>query len=70
WATLQMDPWMRFQNSAKVAQLYMDNDPQNRINRNVRAQNLPPGRGLLVSVDGDVEGVLVGLPSSVIPPQQ
>lgn len=48
----------------------MDNDPQNRINRNVRAQNLPPGRGLLVSVDGDVEGVLVGLPSSVIPPQQ
>ena len=48
----------------------MDNDPQNRINRNVRAQTLPPGRGLLVSVDGDVEGVLVGLPSSVIPPQQ
>lgn len=47
----------------------MDNDPQNRINRNVRAQTLPPGRGLLVSVDGDVEGVLVGLPSSVIPPQ-
>jgi hypothetical protein len=70
WATLQMDPWMRFQNSAKVAQLYMDNDPQNRINRNVRAQTLPPGRGLLVGVDGDVEGVLVGLPSSVIPPQQ
>jgi hypothetical protein len=47
----------------------MNNDPQNRINRNVRAQTLPPGRGLLVSVDGDVEGVLVGLPSSVIPPQ-
>jgi hypothetical protein len=48
----------------------MDNDPQNRINRSVRAQALPPGRGLLVSADGDVEGVLVGLPSSAIPPQQ
>lgn len=47
----------------------MDNDPQNRINRNVRAQALPPGRGLLVSADGDVEGVLVGLPSSFTPPQ-
>lgn len=70
WATLQMDPWIRFQNSAKVAQLYMDNDPQNRINRNVRAQALPPGRGLLVSADGDVEGVLVGLPSTFTPPPQ
>lgn len=69
WATLQMDPWIRFQNSAKVAQLYMDNDPQNRINRNVRAQALPPGRGLLLSADGDVEGVLVGLPSTVITQQ-
>ncbi|QUR69460.1 type VII secretion protein EccCa [Mycobacterium spongiae] len=63
WATMPMDPWMRFQTSAKVAQLYMDNDPQNRINRLVRAQTLPPGRGLLVGADGDVEGVLVGLPS-------
>lgn len=69
WATLQMDPWMRFQNSAKVSQLYMDNDPQNRISRVVRAQALPPGRGLLLSADGDVEGVLVGLPSSVAPGQ-
>jgi len=69
WATLQMDPWMRFQNSAKVAQLYMDNDPQNRINRVVRAQALPPGRGLLLSADGDVEGVLVGMPSTAVAPQ-
>lgn len=69
WATLQMDPWMRFQNSAKVTQLYMDNDPQNRINRAVRAQALPPGRGLLLSADGDVEGVLVGLPSTAVAPQ-
>jgi len=63
WATLQMDPWWRFQTSAKVAQLYMDNDPQNKINRLVRAQALPPGRGLLVTDDSDVEGILVGLPS-------
>ena len=64
FATLQMDPWMRFQTSAKVAQLYMDNDPQNRINRSVRAQALPPGRGLLISADDAVEGILVGLPST------
>ena len=63
WATLTMDPWMRFQTAAKVAQLYMDNDPENKINRFHRAQALPPGRGLLVGVDGDVEGILVGSPS-------
>lgn len=60
----------RFQNSAKVGQLYMDNDPQNRINRMVRAQALPPGRGLMVGVDGDIEGVLVGMPSTASTPQQ
>jgi hypothetical protein len=43
----------------------MDNDPQNKINRFVRAQALPPGRGLLVTDDSDVEGILVGLPSMV-----
>ncbi|MCV7103213.1 type VII secretion protein EccCa [Mycobacterium palustre] len=65
WATLTMDPWMRFQTAAKVGQLFMDNDPENKINRFVRAQALPPGRGLMVGVDGDVEGILVGLPSTV-----
>jgi len=44
----------------------MDNDPQNKINRVVRAQALPPGRGLLVIDDADVEGILVGLPSMVV----
>lgn len=63
WATMPMDPRVKSQTSAKVAQLYMDNDPQNRINRSVRAQTLPPGRGLLVGADGDVEGILVGYPS-------
>jgi hypothetical protein len=48
----------------------MDNDPQNRINRTVRAQSLPPGRGLLLSADGDVEGILVGMPSTAPPPPQ
>jgi type VII secretion protein EccCa/type VII secretion protein EccCb len=67
FATLQMDPWIRFQTSAKVAQLFLDNDPQNRINRLVRAQALPPGRGLLLSADEAVEGILVGLPSTVAP---
>jgi hypothetical protein len=41
----------------------MDNDPQNKINRVVRAQALPAGRGLLVNDDADVEGILVGLAS-------
>jgi type VII secretion protein EccCb len=67
FATLQMDPWMRFQTSAKVAQIYMDNDPQNKINRTIRAQALPPGRGLLLSADDTVEGILVGLPSTAAP---
>jgi len=43
----------------------MDNDPQNKVNRLVRAQALPAGRGLLVN-DSEVEGVLVGVPSSMI----
>lgn len=65
-----MDPWVKSQTSAKVAQLYMDNDPQNRINRSVRAQTLPPGRGLLVGADGDVGdfgGVSVGARRAVGP---
>ena len=39
------------------------NDPQTvKVFGRVSAQQLPPGRGLLVSTDGAVEGVLVGTP--------
>ncbi|OBH14767.1 MULTISPECIES: type VII secretion protein EccCa [Mycolicibacter] len=63
---LEMDPWVKTQRSAKVPTLFMDNDPQNKVSRNVRAQALPAGRGLLVIDDSSVEGVLVGVPSSMI----
>ena len=42
---------------------FMDNDPQTvKVFGRVSAQQLPPGRGLLVTTDGDIEGVLVGAP--------
>lgn len=63
---LEMDPWVKTQRSAKVPTLFMDNDPQNKVSRTVRAQALPAGRGLLVTDDSGVEGVLVGVPSSMI----
>ena len=63
---LEMDPWMKTQRTAKVPLLFMDNDPQNKVNRTVRAQALPAGRGMLVTNDSEVEGVLVGVPSSMI----
>jgi hypothetical protein len=30
----------------------------------INAQQLPPGRGLLVTTEGDIEGVLVGAPET------
>ena len=62
---LEMDPWVKTQRSAKAPTLFMDNDPQNKVNRLVRAQSLPAGRGLFVD-DAAVEGVLVGVPSSML----
>ena len=64
FATLEMDRWVKFQRSAKVPTLYMDNDPQNKVNQWVRVQALPPGRGLLVTNDTEVEGILVGVPAA------
>ncbi|MEB3020128.1 type VII secretion protein EccCa [[Mycobacterium] crassicus] len=63
---LEMDPWVKTQRTAKVPTLFMDNDPQNKVNRTMRAQALPAGRGLLVKDDSDVEGILVGVPSSMV----
>jgi type VII secretion protein EccCa/type VII secretion protein EccCb len=66
WGALEMDPWMKFQKMANAPFLYMDNDPRNKIGRVLRAQPLPPGRGLLVADDANSEGVLVGLPSTAL----
>lgn len=63
---LEMDAWVKTQRTAKVPTLFMDNDPQNKVTRTIRAQALPAGRGLLVTNDSEVEGVLVGVPSSMI----
>ncbi|MEO8814395.1 MAG: hypothetical protein ABI307_12255, partial [Mycobacterium sp.] len=63
---LEMDAWVKTQRTAKVLTLFMDNDPQNKVTRTIRAQALPAGRGLLVTNDSDVEGVLVGVPSSMV----
>lgn len=63
---LEMDPWVKTQRTAKAPTLFMDNDPQHKVNRTRRAQALPAGRGLLVTDDSDGEGVLVGVPSSLI----
>ena len=41
----------------------MDNDPQAvKVFGRISAQQLPPGRGLFVTTDGEIEGVLVGTP--------
>ena len=63
---IEQDPWVKFQRSAKVPVLYMDNSTSERITKTVRAQELPAGRGLLVVSDTEVEGVLVGVPSPLL----
>jgi hypothetical protein len=45
--------------------LFMDNDPATvKVFARVSSQQLPPGRGLLVTTEGEIEGVLVGTPES------
>ena len=46
---------------ARAPTLFMDNDPAAvKVFGRTGAQQLPPGRGLLVTTDGVIEGVLVG----------
>nr|WP_313957380.1 type VII secretion protein EccCa [Mycolicibacterium llatzerense] len=66
FGVLEMDAWIKFQRAAKVPFLYMDNSPAERIAKNIRAQELPPGRGQLLIGDNDVEGVLVGVPTPML----
>jgi type VII secretion protein EccCa/type VII secretion protein EccCb len=64
WASqVVMNPLLQKLTGSRSPTLFMDNDPANvKVHGRVAAQQLPPGRGLLVTTDGEMEGVLVGTP--------
>ncbi len=64
WAGVSaMSPFLQKLTGSRAPTLFMDNDPQTvKVFGRTSAQQLPPGRGLLVSTDGVMEGVLVGAP--------
>jgi type VII secretion protein EccCa/type VII secretion protein EccCb len=63
WAAqVVMNPFVQKLTGARSPTLFMDNDPANvKVFDRTSAQQLPPGRGLLVTTDGEIEGVLVGI---------
>ncbi len=67
WAAVSaMNPLLQKLTGARTPTLFMDNDPQTvKVFGRVSAQQLAAGRGLLVSPEGAVEGVLVGAPTPV-----
>lgn len=57
-----MNPLVQKLTGSRSPTLFMDNDPANvKVFGRTNAQQLPPGRGLLVTSDGEIEGVLVGV---------
>jgi type VII secretion protein EccCa/type VII secretion protein EccCb len=64
WAGVSVtNPFLQKMTSSRAPTLYMDNDPTTvKVFGRTSAQQLPPGRGLLVTTDGAIEGVLVGSP--------
>ena len=64
WAGVStMNPFLQKLTGARTPTLFMDNDPATvKVFGRTSAAQLPPGRGLLVSTDGVMEGVLVGTP--------
>lgn len=64
WAGVSaMSPFLQKLTGSRAPTLFMDNDPQTvKVFGRASAQQLPPGRGLLVNTDGVMEGVLVGTP--------
>jgi type VII secretion protein EccCa/type VII secretion protein EccCb len=64
WAGVSaMSPFLQKLTGSRAPTLFMDNDPQNvKVFGRTSAQQLPPGRGLLITTDGALEGVLVGTP--------
>ena len=64
WAGVSvMNPFMQKLTGSRSPTLFMDNDPATvKVFARISAQQLPPGRGMLVTTEGDIEGVLVGSP--------
>ena len=64
WAGISvMNPLLQKMTSSRSPTLFMDNDPAMvKVFGRTSAQQLPPGRGLLVTTDGAMEGVLIGAP--------
>lgn len=64
WAGVSaMNPFLQKLTGARTPTLFMDNDPAAvKVFGRTSAAQLPPGRGLLVTTDGVMEGVLVGTP--------
>lgn len=64
WAGISaMSPFLQKLTGSRAPTLFLDNDPQSvKVFGRISAQQLPPGRGLLVTTSGVVEGVLAGLP--------
>ena len=63
WAGVSaMSPFLAKMTGSRAPTLFMDNDPQLvKVFGRTPAQQLPPGRALLVTTEGAIEGVLVGL---------
>ena len=64
WAGVSVtNPFLQKMTSSRAPTLFMDNDPAAvKVFGRISAKQLPPGRGLLVTTDGTIEGVLVGVP--------
>jgi type VII secretion protein EccCb len=64
WAGVSvMNPFLQKMTGSRAPTLFMDNDPAAvKVFGRVSAAQLPAGRGLLVTADGAIEGVLVGVP--------
>ncbi len=64
WAGVSaMSPFLQKLTGARAPTLFMDNDPQTvKVFGRTSAQQSAPGRGLLVTTDGVMEGILVGMP--------
>ena len=64
WAGVSaMSPFLQKLSASRAPTLFMDNDPQTvKVFGRASAAQLPPGRGLLVTTEGAVEGLLVGTP--------
>jgi len=64
WASqVVMNPLLQKLTGSRSPTLFMDNDPAVvKVYGRTSAQQLPAGRGILVTTDGQMEGVLVGAP--------